>query len=135
VSNISHVAIPLLAICLPLSAAYPIRLGRPDKVGSVLMVQAKGMESTKGKTRVGGQLVPFPETSTTIALNFRWEVLEANELRKATKLKLTLGTQTPGGGLLGLYELLPLHRWDHQRAMERLGAAFSGVIGALVSSF
>jgi hypothetical protein len=58
------------------------------------MVQAKGMESTKGKTRVGGQLVPFPETSTTIALNFRWEVLEANELRKATKLKLTLGKGT-----------------------------------------
>lgn len=93
-ANLTLIAFPLLAICLPLSASYPIRLGRPDIVGSVLMVQAKGTKSIKGKTRVGGLPVPFSESSMTIALNFRWEVLEANALRKATKLKLTLGKGT-----------------------------------------
>lgn len=78
-------------ICLPVMASYPIRIGRPDKVGSVLMVQAEGVQSTKGKMKVDGQPVPFPESQITISANFRWEVLEANDQRKATRLKLTMG--------------------------------------------
>jgi len=91
VSKLTSIAIPLLAICLPLSASYPIRMGRPDKVGSVLLIQGEGKQRMAGKGTIGGQEIPVPDSTTTIAISFHYEILEANENRKATKLKLTLG--------------------------------------------
>ncbi len=81
----------LPVICLPVMASYPIRMGRPDKVGSVLLIQGEGKELMIGKGTVGGQPMPLPERTTTIALTYQCEVMEANDIRKATKLKLTLG--------------------------------------------
>ncbi|MDP2815573.1 MAG: hypothetical protein Q8O19_02710 [Rectinemataceae bacterium] len=81
----------LPVICLPVMASYPIRMGRPDKVGSVLLIQGEGKQSIMGKGTVGGQPMPFSESTITIALTYQSEVLEANDSRKATKLKLTLG--------------------------------------------
>lgn len=80
-----------LAICLPLSASYPIRMGRPDRVGGVVLVQAEGKQSMTGMGMVSGQPTPFPERITAVSLHYKREVLAINENRMATKLKLTLG--------------------------------------------
>lgn len=92
-SKLTSIAVPLLAICLPLSASYPIRMGRLDPVGLVLNIQAEGKQSLAGKATVGGKPfpLPMPETVTIISLNYQEEVIAANEAQKATKLKLTLG--------------------------------------------
>lgn len=91
-SKLTRAVLPLLAVCLPLTAAYPIRLSRPERVGCILLVQADGRQIGTSKVTVNGQSVQGPpDTSTVIHLTYKSEILEVDDIHKTSKLRITMG--------------------------------------------
>jgi hypothetical protein len=83
-----------IAASLPLFAGYPIHIGRPDPVGTATMIHAEGSETSINKLMVDGHPGPPQERVTAIKVDYRREILAANEQRRATRLQLTLGKGT-----------------------------------------